>query len=283
MICFYHRNDLDGKTSAAIVHRVEPKCKLIPIDYGDEFPWNLVKSEDAEKEWVYMVDFTLQPFKDMIRLNNSVNLIWIDHHETAIREYEKCLKEKQTAEIKGIRKIGIGACELVWNHFYEDLQLPIAVKYLADYDVFKLDDPKTLLFQYGMRAREMNPDSELWPRLFKADDLGPIIAEGKVVLNYQKKLDERCCGACGFEIEFEGHPAVVLNGALLNSLSFESLFDPEKHKVMIDFYYDGKQWNVGLYSPSPDGVNVGEIAKKHGGGGHAHAAGFQNDEYPLPK
>ena len=40
-ICFYHKSDLDGVCSAAIVKRFVPDCELYGVDYGEEFPWEL--------------------------------------------------------------------------------------------------------------------------------------------------------------------------------------------------------------------------------------------------
>ena len=77
MKCFYHSADLDGHCSAAIVKAVCPECELIGINYGDAFPWDLfVEAEERksgsiilpakEPETVYMVDFCLQPFTDVV-------------------------------------------------------------------------------------------------------------------------------------------------------------------------------------------------------------------------
>ena len=46
-ICFYHKADLDGVCSAAIVKHFVPECELYGIDYGDEYPWDLVRPVDA--------------------------------------------------------------------------------------------------------------------------------------------------------------------------------------------------------------------------------------------
>ena len=62
-ICLYHRSDLDGKCSGAIVKRHIPGTEMIGIDYGDKIPW-----KDLEGAHVYLVDFSLQPWTDMIRL-----------------------------------------------------------------------------------------------------------------------------------------------------------------------------------------------------------------------
>jgi len=54
----------------------------------------------------------------------------------------------------------------------------------------------------------------------------------------------------------------------------------EEYDILSSFYHNGKQWTISLYSRE-DGPDVSVIAKRLGGGGHAHAAGFQCDELPY--
>lgn len=39
---FYHSADLDGFCSGAIIKYSFPECELIPINYGDTFPWEII-------------------------------------------------------------------------------------------------------------------------------------------------------------------------------------------------------------------------------------------------
>jgi len=99
-LCFYHKSDLDGVCSAAIVKHFVPDCELFGMEYGDEFPWHLVQPSGIvchgsdpsgmpdSVEWknrrtVYLVDFSLKP-EDMKRLAEVSNLIWIDHHQICV-------------------------------------------------------------------------------------------------------------------------------------------------------------------------------------------------------
>ena len=121
--CVYHRVDFDGLCSAAIVkHYFDKKGEdivLYGINYGDDFTlWDKLDKDDT----VYMVDFGLQPFDDMILLNQITNLIWIDHHATAISDVED-----SDIEFQGIQKSGIGACQLVWEYLFPDEHIPYAV------------------------------------------------------------------------------------------------------------------------------------------------------------
>ena len=51
---------------------------------------------------------------------------------------------------------------------------------------------------------------------------------------------------------------------------------------MMPFAWEPKinKWSVSLYSIDPN-IDCGSIAKKHGGGGHPGAAGFQCDSLPF--
>jgi uncharacterized protein len=46
------------------------------------------------------------------------------------------------------------------------------------------------------------------------------------------------------------------------------------HPFAACFWIDGKEMAFSLRS-APDGLDVSEIAKRFGGGGHQHAAGFR--------
>jgi len=142
MKCFYHSADLDGKCSGAIVRSMW-ECELIGINYGDAFPWDSIEPGET----VVMVDFCLQPFSEMVRLNELAELVWIDHHVSAIREAEACGFEARLAQVL---EVGRAGCELAWEH-YVGTEVPKAVRLLGRYDVWDHADPEVWPFTYGMR------------------------------------------------------------------------------------------------------------------------------------
>lgn len=383
-ICFYHSADLDGVCSGAIVKHFVPDCELAGYDYGQPFPWDKVRpGPDAEndplwahlfepkngyegpeqndgyavetirmeKRTVYMVDVSLPP-KDMKRLAAVSNLIWIDHHKTAI---EGCKELPPT----GVQDTRYAACELCWSWFNTGTMrgdgslvassLPEVVRLLGRYDVWDKDTPewdsKIEPFQYGMRAQDgvYNPANEEWTNWLTdaPRDLAPIVANGEAILGFQAQQNQRIAEAGAFEArmlsprgqatlierkaEREKHgPAPVdpdawlgwlgwvapiehdirmleekrievfrdrgvaplvlrcicLNTPLFSSQSFDSVYDPEKHDLMVPFaeLANGK-WKVSLYSTKPE-IDCGAIAKTFGGGGHKQAAGFVCDRLP---
>lgn len=297
MKCFYHSADLDGHCSGAIVKYFYPECEMFPINYGQDFPWEKIQKND----WVYMVDFSLQPFDEMIKLNNLCNLVWIDHHATAI---EDC--RKSGVGFKGITGVGLGACALTWEYFAlrvlfpdKHIELPWAVKLLAEYDVWNHEDNWTLPFQYGLRLKSTWPDEKLiWYDLFTGgvDACRPYVEAGRTILEYEVQTNAKFCKAYAFETEFNwGHKecpneypthsfkAICVNKGFTNSKVFDSVWDASKYDLMVTFCrlpLPKHQWTVSIYSDKAD-IDCGDIAKAFGGGGHKGAAGFQCKELPF--
>jgi len=267
--CFFHSVDLDGHCSGAIVHRKHPDCKLHGINYGDPFPWDEIGKDDT----VYMVDFSLQPFSDMIRLKESCNLIWIDHHKSALDN-----AEKNDFSAEGNSRNGTAGCELTWEYIYPDVEMPRAVYLLGRYDVWDHEDPDTLVFQYGMRIYPNTfPQSDIWEKMLSDDKefLNKTLKDGEFIIEYEKVQETKYCRGYSFETEIDGKKAIALNKGFASSKIFDSKWDPEIYDLMIVFHWSKKGfWKVSLYSTKED-VDVSAIAIRYDGGGHKGAAGFQ--------
>jgi len=306
MKCFYHSADLDGYCSGAIVKKEFPDCEMIGINYGDEFPWHTI-----EDEVVFMVDFSLPTFEEMIELDKNCNyLVWVDHHKTAIEkelEYVEKLKgmpDEILIPIEGLRRIGIGACALVWELLYPDRPIPYGVKLLAEYDVWNHSNPDALPFQYGMRIQDTRPESPIWNNIL-SDDGSAIIGgvkktsthfirdmcmDGKAILKYQEQYEERYAKRNYFftilryrDSDFQYYyKCIAINKALTNSLLFNSVKSDDVD-IMIAFCWNGskQKWLVSLYTEKED-VDVSAVAKHFGGGGHKGAAGFSCNTLPFP-
>ncbi|HCW04982.1 MAG TPA: phosphohydrolase [Clostridium sp.] len=280
MKCFYH-NDLDGKCAGAIVYKYyvrggnldkSERAVFIPIDYKDSFPFGSINNN----ELVVIVDFSLEKPGDFeCLLDITENVIWIDHHKSAIEKHNGL-------DIKGIRKDGTAGCELAWKYFYPNNPMPKVVELVGDYDVWKFkygDDTRN--FQAGIGLFENNPESDnwldwLWDR-FKPNS---IINKGKTVMKYRNNYYKDLVYSISFPTEFEGYTAIACNACKVGSMLFDSVADMN-FDLMLPFYFDGNQWVVSMYTTKE--IDCSEIAKKYGGGGHKQAAGFQCKELPFCK
>jgi len=274
MICFYH-NDLDGKCAGAIVKKYYSDCKMYEINYDHKFPWDLVVDEH-----VIMVDFCLQPFSDMVKLNNMAKLEWIDHHKSAI-DAHKTSKES----IVGARSTKKAGCELTWKYFFPEKTTPTGVTLLGKYDSWRQEqdwEDKVLPFQYGMRSFNADPVSKIWNYVLKNNQrfLLSTIKTGESILKYQKEYFRTYCKEAAFETILDGFGAIAVNIGLGSSQAFESVWDENKYYLMIAFWFKKGQFTVSLYTTRDD-IDCSDLAKKYGGGGHKRAAGFQTKELPF--
>ncbi|MCK5504568.1 MAG: hypothetical protein KAJ10_05370 [Thermodesulfovibrionia bacterium] len=249
------------------------------------------KKEIKSLEAVIIVDFSFNPTKMQQLFDRAYNITWIDHHRTA-KEYKYYDKKLQNMEnewdevnLPGLRdfsKPGKSGCELTWEFLFPNKPMPEAVRLIGDYDAWRFDTEKdTKLFQMGIKLLHTGPKGPHWHALLKDGNFSlgliqSIKEDGQTITKYRDMfcLDYR--KAYGWELEFEGHKCYAMNVYNFGSLGFGKLFD--KYDICISMVLQDKRWTVGLYSKT---VDVGEIAKRNGGGGHKSAAGFVCEKLPF--
>jgi oligoribonuclease NrnB/cAMP/cGMP phosphodiesterase (DHH superfamily) len=272
-----HHNDLDGKSAAAIVEKFEHmECTHVSMNYGYDIPWEKIKRAKR----VYMVDFSLQPFKHMLKVKEMKgdNFIWIDHHITAIADLEA-----SGQKFNGIQRVGEAGCELTWKWFSEQ-PYPKVIDYLGRYDVWDLVQGEDLFaVQTGMFLYDTDPtNTSLWSKLLNDDGelMEEILSKGSLCLEYQSRKNEVYCKSHSFDLSWGGYRFVVMNKMGVNSRAFDAKFNHDNYDAMMTFGYTNRNWSISMYTDKP-GVDVGSLAATMGGGGHVGAAGFQCTELPF--
>ena len=296
MKCFYH-NDADGRCAGFWVHLSvgindqyqDPS--FIEMSYAKPFPMETIRKD----EQIYIVDYSISTDEMRQLLKITENVTWIDHHKTAIDKYQDF-----EHEIRGVRYDGIAGCMLAYCYIHHMTQrgegdikqfdismikdAPKFTKLIADWDVWKFDyGDDTRHFITAFNAYNFEPSSKLWSRFlcFPDDDAfacSDFIRDGIIMTTFRDGWAKDYM-KLGFETDFEGVKCFAVNLGRCNSEYFKSL-PPGKYDVLIPFAFDGSQYTVSLYSTT---IDVSEIAKKYGGGGHKGAAGFQCTELPFKK
>lgn len=328
-LCFYHSRDLDGWTSAAIVKKANPDAELIGWDYGDSLPTFKEKSEgiplggsvagDAEiyfGDTVILTDISW-PIDFMQKLALACQITWIDHHISAIMEYEEFCKKNNFNPVFTDKTFSFlnketksyyppdtmsslpppwnaiydpykAACELTWEAFFPDDPIPEAVRLLGHYDSFQHkgtgEEERVLMFQYGARTLASNPQ-EAERFLDHNFPVGAVIHDGKAIYNHLK-MEARQAYDAGFEGKI-GNPLYTSSGFFriiakerINPSNFGLDYAADGYDGVACFWYRDHKWNWSLYSHT---IDVSEIAKQYGGGGHKGAAGFISDEFRIWK
>lgn len=271
MICFHH-NDMDGRCSAAIVkkwrelHRQDGSRDLfIELDYKDRVPIEKIEPN----ELVVIVDFSFKPeiMQKVFEITGQV--IWCDHHKTAA-EYD------YGRDIDGIREFEekkLAGCECTWKYFFPEVEVPRIVRLIGDRDkwAWKYGE-ETAKANQGVKIYDTQPESKDWLHLFNYLGVIEAIKHGETCLKFRDSFCKDYCNSYGFETEFEGYKAFALGIYMFGSEAFGDKF--KQYPLCISFVYDGNKWTTGLYSET---IDVGEIARKFGGGGHKGAAGFTSE------
>ena len=244
---------------------------MIPINYNLQFPFDSIKPS----EQVAILDYSLQKegeWKKLLAITK--NVIWIDHHKSAIED------KNAPKRLEGIRDSKDAACALTWKYFNRTTT-PFVVRLIADHDTWTFNfGEETREFQIGIRSLDVHPSSELWRTLLRATRSDPMVQEilgnGKIISDYVTKENEYKIGSWAFEATFEGYNCICCN-ALGGSLVYGEL--SKDYDLMLNFIHDGQQYTFSIYTTKD--IDVSEIAKKYGGGGHKGAAGFQIEKLPF--
>ena len=267
-LVMYHANCSDG-WSAAWAHRhlkVTPDetTKYMASDYKDPTPWAEITPETA----VYVYDFSF-PREDMIKIRDTAaSLLVLDHHKTA------------EANCKGLGEGVIfdqSRCgsKMAWEHHSKD-PCPWLIDYVQDRDLWtwKLENSKEINAVIQMTDRTF----ENWDMLAKCNPKS-LVPKGRHVLEYQAKVVRDICAQDFRTVKMKpnGLEVPVINTTTLMSETLHEATKVKKAPCVAGFFIsaDGKC----NYSLRGDGsMDVSEIARAYGGGGHASAAGFTTDE-----
>ncbi len=278
MIGIYHSKDMDGLCCGAIIRKMYPSATLIGYDYGQDFDMSIVEGQD-----VIMADVSMPMNKMATIASLSKSFLWIDHHQTAIDEYNAATSDWMYP-FNAVLDVRLSACELTWKALSSAF-VPDIVRLVGKYDTWRdygshVWNTVVLPFQYGLRLNVKTVDD--FPVITGHDDdfIRDTIIAGSNILRYQDQQNEYLCSHSAFDTMLGDFKAIALNTPVDVSRVLRSAHDPNVHHIMMCFSYNGNEWTVSLRSERYD-VHCGEIAKQYGGGGHKGAAGFKTQNLPF--
>ena len=303
----FHSADWDGRFCEAIARKFLPKdTEFIGWDFTDKplaipsegtiyvmdlpvdrvFGINLIKNSNLFL--ANLSDMECENAADMCRL------VWIDHHKSSI--------ESHPTSIPGYRIDGVAACRLCWAYFTHDygphnprchpsdydlpqkghyltreVDEPLAVRLAGEYDVWDHRGDGDLEFQFGLDSQEaINWDTLLGNEAQPGEYAKLIVSDGKKAMACYAKRDADVMRTRSFTTKWEGLTFLCLNTPRCNSNTFAALDKPETgHDALMAFAFTGEKWVVSMYHAAHrKDLDLSEIAKKHGGGGHRGACGF---------
>jgi nanoRNase/pAp phosphatase (c-di-AMP/oligoRNAs hydrolase) len=259
----------DGFCSAWLFHRAFPDAEFLAAQHGEPPP-------DVRGRDVTIVDFSYphDVMKQMVA-DTGGEFVVLDHHKTA---------EKELAGLEGhyVFDQSKSGARLAWEFLFDNDLLPASfvrsfsracspwlVDYTEDRDLWRWQLDSSREISAALRSYPFTFDAwaELHSRLYFS-----LIPEGRAILRAERQVVDRHVRNAA-EVELAGHKVLCVNATTLISEVAGELAKDRPFGVCWFERADG--FRVYSLRSEPGGVDVSEIAKSFGGGGHKHAAGFQ--------
>ena len=270
ILCIYHGGCTDGVAAAWAVWRaLGERVEFYPGVYQQEPP-------DCSGRDVVFVDFTYK--RPVIERIASVarSVLILDHHKTAEADLVPP-PDGVTVEFD------MGRCGalMAWDHYHNSDARPLM---LIDVDARdrwvkgRSADNDALIMALRSYPHDRAAAGGMWALLFKAWDrlMDPrhrqeLLVEGRAINRYyQLRVDDALALAADWRINGMTVPAANCNYSLVSDVA--GTLAESTHGVGAGWYVDGDRVVFSLRGRK--GVDVSELAKIFGGGGHAGAAGF---------
>lgn len=259
ILIIYHRVDFDGIFSCCIARDYfsQDVCNDIYTfgwNYNDELP---EKSFINRFDIIFISDISLTPEFMLYLKSTNKDVIWIDHHITAINDSIKY----GYSDLPGIRNIYKSACEYCWDFLFPDMDCPIIIKYIGAYDIWNKDDYDwynvVLPVQYGFRSTFGVSEKNIWNewRSIVSDDgdgefLEDIMHDGKVIYDFKQRSWKSAIKNYGFPVKVAGkYNAICLLSTEFGSVQFESVLDDYDIYIVINRRGDNS-FNISMYKES---------------------------------
>ncbi len=252
----YHADCNDGFGAAWSAWKLlGNKAEYHAAKHGDLPP-------DVSGKNVAILDFSYKNniIKDMISQANS--LIVIDHHKSAMIELHDIANTHFDMSRSGAM--------LAWNFFHPTKEPPKLIEYIQDRDLWSWKLPYSREFS---AAFDMVPfDFEVFSEFEDDSTFDDACKRGSYILAYSKTVIKRICDKAVLRT-WRGKSVYIVNSPHWMS-EIGNKLSPDCDFVVIWYFdHDRHEYRVSLRS-FHDEVDVSEIAKEWGGGGHKQAAGF---------
>ena len=225
-----------------------------------------VAPPDVAGKKVAILDFSFDNATTKQMIESSNGLIVIDHHKSAIVELHDISNTHFDMTKSGAM--------LAWEFFHPGKECPKFIKYIQDRDLWKweLEYSKEFSAAFDMVPFEFEEFEK-----FEDDSVfDDACKRGSFILAYSKTVVKKVCEKASLK-KFDGMDVLVVNASHWMS-EIGARLAPDCDFAMIWYWdHEAQHTKVSLRA-FHETVDVSEISKRFGGGGHKKAAGFQ-----LPK
>lgn len=261
-IVIYHKNCADGFAAAWAARLAHPDWEFYPAVHSDPPP--IVRDRQ-----VYLVDFCFKrPVMEQL-LDEAEFVCVLDHHKSAMEDCQS-LMFREHKPLRGIFDMERSGAGITWDWFHPGKPRPPLLDRVEDRDLWRFAFPNTKAVQASLFSFPY--DFDIWTDLMLHRKLEDLEAEGIALMRKHMKDIEELIATAAVRKVVLGTEVPVLNCPYFHSSEAGNVM--AQGEAFAVCYYDAKEGRRFSLRSAADGVDVSAIAKRYGGGGHFHAAGF---------
>ena len=260
-ICIYHGNCADGFGAAWVVRKALGDSAVFhPGVYQNEPP--LVADKD-----VLLVDFSYKRPVLLQMAESARSITILDHHKTAISDLVGL-----PSNVTAVFDVERSGARITWDHFFPNDPPPPLLLHIEDRDLWRFALAKTREIQANVFSYPY--DFQVWDELMAAN-VEDLAKEGEAIERKHFKDIAELLGVCTRRMIIGGYEVPIAN--LPYTLTSDAGHSLAKNEPFAGCYWDTPQGRVFSLRSTDEGIDVSEIAKQYGGGGHRNASGFRMD------
>jgi len=256
-LCIYHGNCADGFTAAWVAHHAfGGEIELYAGTYQKPPP-------DVTGRDVFMVDFSYKrPVLEAMR-EQAARIVVLDHHKTA---------EADLRDLPGVESVfdmNRSGARIAWDYWRPGDDAPKPLLHVEDRDLWRFALPYTREIQANIFSYPY--EIPVWDSLMAADP-EELAREGKAIERKHFKDVNELVAVVTRRMTIGGQNVPIANLPYIHVSDAAHLLC--KGEPFAGCYWDTPNGRVFGLRSTDEGMDVSEIAKQYGGGGHRNASGF---------
>lgn len=282
-LCVFHANCVDGFGAAWAVRKAIPEAEFYAATHQEPPP-------DVAGKRVVMVDFAYKRPVLLDMASTAESILILDHHKSAAEDLElfavdlcgaarlvhadtegmfQDLKELAKPPVIALFDMERSGAMMAWQYFFPGVSAPRLIEHIQDRDLWRFSLPGTREIQANLFSYPY--DFEVWDKLM-AMDVGRLWTGGKAIERKHHKDIAELVTVCKRRMSIGGFDVPAAN--LPYTYSSDAGHLMAQGEPFSACWWITQAGVVFSLRSATDGVDVSEIAKGYGGGGHRNAAGF---------
>lgn len=267
----------DGTCSAWVLkHYLEKMNNTEDVEFFGCIAGKTLNIDHKNKD-VYFVDISYKRDQILQIAKVAKSITIYDHHESARKELID-LKEDNIHTVFDMARCG---AQITWDEKFPKMKRPWFVEIIADRDLWKFEIPESKeIGKYLMYYNMYNNESYDALLNCNKNDIDNMKKEGKLLLEVETKQNNRIAKGANITLlttpDKQQYKVYLVNCLHENSSDVGNILAQKQDcdfAACFRYNYPTDEWWISLRAHH-DHIDLTNIAKQYGGGGHKKASGI---------